>query len=61
MDLLLKMTGPEQMKEHILPMILGAMGSDNSQVQVNHYHYSLKSNYNLIILGALCEYFTYIC
>ena len=34
MDLLLKLTSPEERRQHILPMILGAMESTSSQVQV---------------------------
>ncbi|XP_019850121.1 PREDICTED: SCY1-like protein 2 isoform X2 [Amphimedon queenslandica] len=33
MDLLLKLTNPEERRQHLLPMILGAMESSSSQVQ----------------------------
>jgi SCY1-like protein 2 len=33
MDLLLKLTGPDLKKKHILPMILGSMEADSHQVQ----------------------------
>ena len=43
MDLLLKKTNPDQMKHHILPMILGALEANNQQVQVHTHWYTPTS------------------
>ena len=65
MDLLLKKTSVDDMKRHILPMILHSLESNSSQVQVSHTPLCVSDLYHsllsLSIAGAVCQYTAYVC
>ena len=55
MDLLLKKTSVDDMKRHILPMILHSLESNSSQVQVRHTPLCVSIIvYSLSLLQELC-------